>query len=429
MNKPHPPHSKTPLVQGITYAFSAARAASAATDKDAVSGWVRLFYTGEHQAKNGTVQKWTTADLDQMVANHSRWAAPAVIGHQPSDGPRYATVKDLKREGENLFGRFHRINGTFRELVTSGQLPDLSIAAVRDADIGCYLKHVAFLGCEPPALEGLEPMSQFSGHQAAQAFEFAMGGESEEFDDCQAEIDLAGCVLSMLEIFSRMRDQLIADKGVDGADKVIGSWNLDWMRQQATGAQERFKQEREAYWAKKYASDEPGAANFSKHQGQQEGQTVTTQEQLAAEKQRADAAQAELAEFKRAQTNAAVTAAVAGWVSQGKVLPHQKAGMAEFCMALHAQPQEFSFSKADGQGQEKKTPAAFFSAFMDSVKPQVELGKRLPQDGGKGQIDPNDANAIREAALEYQKEQSEKGKEVSISMAVQHITDGLVTRA
>lgn len=422
MNKPHPPHSKKPLVQGITYAFSAA--ASAATDKDLPSGWVRLFYAGEHQDKTGKIQKWTIADLDQMVANHARWAAPAVIGHQPNDGPRYATIKDLKREGENLFGRFHRINGTFRDLVTSGQLPDLSIAAVRDADIGCWLKHVAFLGCEPPALEGLEPMSQFSGHQAAQAFEFAMGGESAEFDDCEAEINLAGCVLGMLEVFARMRDQLIADKGVDEAEKVIGSWNLDWMRQQATSAQERFQQERRAYFDKKYASDEPGAANFSKHHGQ-EGQTVITQEQLAAEKQRADAAQAELAEFKRAQTNAAVTAAVAGWVSQGKVLPHQKTGMAEFCMALHAQPQEFSFSRADGQGEEKKTPAVFFSEFMASVKPQVELRQRLPKDGGKGQIDPNDATAIREAAQEYQMEQREKGKEVSISVAVQHITDSL----
>jgi len=125
--------------------------------------WMELFRAGTHTDSSGNTQTWTEQDLDTIVAKYdpSIHEAPAVIGHPKDNAPAYAWVEGLKREGGILLGKFKQVLPEFAEGVKSGLWKKRSIALYPDKT----LRHVGFLGAQPPAIKGLKEIAFASGEE------------------------------------------------------------------------------------------------------------------------------------------------------------------------------------------------------------------------------------------------------------------------
>ncbi|ACH72948.1 head maturation protease [Burkholderia phage KS10] len=114
-----------------------------------------------------------------------------------------------------------------------------------------------------------------------------------------------------------------------------------------------------------------------------------------------------------------ISTQIAGWVKEGRVLPAEQSGLAEFMAQIEAGGQSFEFAASNGTV--KKTPAQWFAEFMSARAPVVKLGQR---DIGDAQTDATDPQAIANAATEFMKSQSDKGITVSYADAVLHVSKG-----
>jgi hypothetical protein len=114
--------------------------------------WLELFRSGDYGDK-GT---FSDSDLDEIVRNFdpSFHEPPAVIGHPTQDAPAYGWVAGLQRSGSKLLGRLRQVDPNFEEMVKSGRFKKRSIALYQTGK-GWMLRHVGFLGAQPPEVKGL----------------------------------------------------------------------------------------------------------------------------------------------------------------------------------------------------------------------------------------------------------------------------------
>lgn len=125
--------------------------------------WVELFRSGTHTDSSGKTQTWSEQDLDTIVSKYdpATHEAPVVIGHPKDNAPAYAWVESLKREGTSLWGKFKQVLPEFSEAVAQGLYKKRSIALYPDMT----LRHVGFLGAQPPAIKGLQDIAFESGDE------------------------------------------------------------------------------------------------------------------------------------------------------------------------------------------------------------------------------------------------------------------------
>lgn len=142
--------------------------------------WMELFRAGTHTDSSGKTQTWTEQNLDTIVAKYdpSTHEAPAVIGHPKDNAPAYAWVEGLKREGGILLGKFKQVLPEFAEGVKSGLWKKRSIALYPDMT----LRHVGFLGAQPPAIKGLKDIA-FASSEECITIEFSESTEGGDDKD------------------------------------------------------------------------------------------------------------------------------------------------------------------------------------------------------------------------------------------------------
>ena len=134
--------------------------------------WVDIFRTGTHYDDQGKKHVIDTAFLDQVVANFlpAQYEAPAVIGHPKTDAPAYGWVCGLRRDGETLQAQFCDVDPAFEQMVREGRFKTRSASFYLDAGKAPggrvpQLRHVGFLGAQPPAVKGLRAI-QFNEGEA-----------------------------------------------------------------------------------------------------------------------------------------------------------------------------------------------------------------------------------------------------------------------
>ncbi len=101
--------------------------------------------------------------------------APVVVGHPVHDQPAYGWVKRLEARDDRLLAELGELDPGFVELVRQGRFKTRSVSLYlpgmanhpRSGE-GIYLRHVGFLGAQPPAVKGLRPV-QLSGDDDAVA--------------------------------------------------------------------------------------------------------------------------------------------------------------------------------------------------------------------------------------------------------------------
>lgn len=121
--------------------------------------WFAIFKTGKHTDSAGNTREWTEADLDVIVAKYDpqKHEAPIVIGHPASNAPAFGWIEKLKRVGDTLYAYPKQLAQEFVEMVNKGLFKKRSISLYPDGT----LRHVGFLGAQPPAVKGL-PDVQFA---------------------------------------------------------------------------------------------------------------------------------------------------------------------------------------------------------------------------------------------------------------------------
>ncbi|WP_230147308.1 phage protease [Pseudomonas brassicacearum] len=143
---------------------------------------LHIFKTGTHTAQCGTTYNFTEADLAATVAayNPSLHEAPLVIGHPQHDAPAAGWVKSLSATTHGLIAEPQQIDASFAEQIAKGSYKKISAsfyhptAANNPVPGVYYLRHVGFLGAQPPAVKGLRPIELAEGEPGV--IEFSEGG-------------------------------------------------------------------------------------------------------------------------------------------------------------------------------------------------------------------------------------------------------------
>ncbi|TPG82590.1 phage protease [Pseudomonas mandelii] len=177
---------------------------------------LHIFKPGTHTAMCGTSFNFTESDLSATVAayNPSLHEAPMGIGHPQHDAPAAGWIKSLSATTQGLIAEPQQVDATFAEQIAKGSYKKISAsfyhpdAANNPVPGVYYLRHVGFLGAQPPSVKGLRPI--------------------ELADDEQGVIEFSdhGHYLSA-DLWRRFREWLISQFNKDTADHVAPSWAID----------------------------------------------------------------------------------------------------------------------------------------------------------------------------------------------------------
>lgn len=130
---------------------------------------IEIFRAGTHTADNGTQHTFTAADVVGMVSAYDPAVheAPLCVGHPQDNKPAYGWVKSLAvAPSGTLVMDTHNIAPAFAEAVNSKAFKKRSASFYppnhpqNPKQGSWYLRHVAFLGAQPPAIKGLADFSE-----------------------------------------------------------------------------------------------------------------------------------------------------------------------------------------------------------------------------------------------------------------------------
>ena len=125
---------------------------------------IHIFKAGKQTASNGTTIVFTEADLAATANAYdpSVHEAPLVIGHPEQEDPAYGWISQLAAQAGNLYATPSQVNTDFAEMVKAGAYKKVSASFYppehpNNPTPGVYaLRHVGFLGAQPPAVKGLK---------------------------------------------------------------------------------------------------------------------------------------------------------------------------------------------------------------------------------------------------------------------------------
>ncbi len=343
---------------------------------------LQIFRPGRHTAMSGETLAFTEAEVKAIAENYdpALHEAPIVIGHPELSAPAYGWVKGLHFKNGILEAEVDQVDPAFAELVNEGKFKKISArffkpkAAHNPKPGAFYLEHVGFLGAAAPAVAGLKSASFAADPTETVAFTLGRFGRA------------AG-------IFRNLRDFLIQQFGIETADKVLPTWDLENLA--ATDDEPRA-----AY----SLPVKPAGLNPSKEQTVTDPLKPSPEErerQLAAREQKVKDDEAAFAK-RQAETRKAEDAGfVDGLVGQGRVLPAQKESLAAFLAKL-----DDGETVAFAAGKQAETARGYFRGFLSGLPQQVKpretiAGGPLPN-GSVAFTKPADArgHVVNEEKLE-----------------------------
>ncbi|EIS6522258.1 peptidase [Escherichia coli] len=316
---------------------------------------IHIFKAGTHTDMHGTKLPFTQRDLADCVNAYdpSVHEAPLVIGHPKTDDPAWGWVKSLSLNGGDLLAEPAQLDPQFAELVGNGRFKKVSASFyLPDSSSNpkpgtLYLRHVGFLGAQPPSVKGLKPVS-FS-EQEDGVVEFADWGDT-----------------TNASLWGRLRDFLIARFGLDETEKVLPAWQVDALREEA------------------YRDTGKPEPEFSEPSlpPQQESNTMTEEEikALQAENARLKAeasARAEQdAKAKQDKLHADNVAFAEKLTGDGRLAPKAKSVVVAILDALSAGDKPVEFAEGD-----TRTPlATAFKTLLDSTEPVLNFSEHATRE-------------------------------------------------
>ncbi len=321
-----------------------------------------IFRAGTRTDANGNTVTITEADLAAAAQAYDPKVheAPIVVGHPKADAPAYGWVKSLGVQNGVLTADFAQVDDGFADLVKAGRYKKVSASfypptSPNNPKPGVWtLRHVGFLGAQPPAVKGLSAIS------------FAEGEVYVEFAE-DAHLQTAS-------LLSRFRDWFIGRFGLEEADKVLPDWQIEAIKELAAVPQ--------TYVPAEFTESPPPPEN---HENKET--PMSLEQDLAAEKAAREAAEKEAAESKaelkklqdeqhtalRDGAHEQNAEFAEGLVKEGRLKPADK-DLVVKVLDFAEYPDDVT---ADfGEGSKKQPLSAALRAFLTAVLPkQIQGGE------------------------------------------------------
>lgn len=372
---------------------------------------IEIFKAGAHTSMQGEELAFAEADIAATAAAYdpALHEAPLVVGHPKHDAPAYGWVKSLAVDGDGLVAVPQQVDASFAEMVGAGRFKKISAsfyppgAKANPVPGVYYLRHVAFLGGQAPAVKGLKPV------------EFAAGDD----DAVTVTIDFAepqamGWALRAIKrVLGRLRDRMVEMDGMETADKVITSWDLDDIDRAAAAAEA----EADAAFAEPTPTTSPAKEPpVTKIPAASVADADAREAELKAREAKLRADEAAFAEAK-AKTEA--TTFIGDLVAKGQVLPVHQDRLVNFMASLSEEAEAVSFAEGD------KTVTASqrdtFKDFLAGLPKLIDFGEFAPASEA-ADFAAGDDDAIVSAALAYQDQQAKLGRPVTTAQAIGHVS-------
>lgn len=361
-----------------------------------------VFAPGTHTAMDGRTITFTPENCIDLANSYdpSVSEAPFVIGHPSLTAPAYGWAERLEYRDGIVYAAPRQVNPAFAEAFNAGSYKKRSLSIYQPDSPGnpkpghFYARHVGFLGAVPPGVKGL-PDAQFaevSGDNGP--LEFALPWEAD----------------NLASLFQSLRDWMIQEGSIEKADSIIPQWRIQSILDSATDDRQ--------------SSISPLA--YAEENNVDPNQTTTvTAEELARretalaereEKLRRDEDAAKLRDAKVRRD--AVVSYADGLVTAGSILPRQKNTVVEVLLSLDSTPLSF----ADGDATVNKTPEELLRDVLSQRPKVMDFSEKTGAIDDP--VDFADASALATAAQNYQAEQAEKGRTISMTDAVNHVKKG-----
>lgn len=359
---------------------------------------INIFRSGRHTAASGATLDFSEEALRSAAAAYdpSKHEAPIVVGHPKSNGPAYGWVQALSFQEPDLNATPAQVDPAFAEMVQAGRFKKVSASFYTPESPAnpvpgvYYLRHVGFLGAQPPAIKGLKE-AQFAEDEEGVV----------EFADSFTDSTVAG-------LFRRLREWIVDQAGMETADKVIPGFMVEDLEAEAR------RPLQPAETAPDFSELEKEHAMTSKKETTSNDSTAETarnEAQFAERERRLEAREIALNRREQGQF-------VDGLIQSGKVIPGHREGLVAFMSGIK-ETDALEFSEGD---ETKKTAAlSWFKGFLEAQPTQVEFAERGKTDSASDPHTP-DANTLADKALEYQEAQRKLGKEITITAAVDHVS-------
>lgn len=355
---------------------------------------IQIFKPGTHTTMSGAVLNFTEADMAACAAAYdpAKHEAPIVIGHPKHDDPAYGWVHSLAF-ADGLEAEPHQVDPAFAEMQAAGRFKKVSASfytpdSPQNPVPGVYyLRHVGFLGAQPPAVKGLRSP------------EFAEAEEGViEFGDWADSQNAS--------LWRRLRDFLIGEKGLEVADSIIPDYTVANLEDEAR-------------------KEDAPVVSPAFTEPQQKGDEMSQEEKdrlaaLEAENKQLRDDQAAFAEGEKKRLQGIVhdghLAFADGLIKEGKLLPAQKDVTVATMDFMAGQETVVEF----GEGDAKKPLVDGFKAFLQALPKQVEFSEVAGGEGVTGDVDLS-AEALAAKAVEFQEAEAKAGRTVSATFAVNHV--------
>ncbi|MBF0461449.1 MAG: peptidase [Magnetococcales bacterium] len=300
---------------------------------------IPIFKVGRHTDMSGTTLAITEADLEKTVAAYqpSRHEAPLVVGHPQHDAPAWGWVASLALVDGTLLATPHQVDPAFAEQVAAGRYKKISASfytpnSPSNPHPGVYyLRHVGFLGAQPPAVKGLP-------------------------------------------------DALFRE-GEGGV--VVWECTTDWSEPAATDPNLLpTLNTLEPIMSSPSETPESATAEAVLEQWQRKTAELNAREaQFAEREERLHAAEMEL---KRQQTRTTTLHFVETLIQEGRILPRHREGLVSFIAALdETGVVEFAEPAAGNEAQPvlvKTSPVSYIHGFLKELPPLVDFQERVTEE-------------------------------------------------
>lgn len=337
---------------------------------------IHIFKPGRHVTMAGEVIEFSEADVAATARayNPKLHEAPLVIGHPKTDDPAQGWVGSLSATERGLFAAPRDVEAAFAEQVGQRRYgkvsskfysPDSPSNPVPGV---WYLRHVGFLGAQPPGVKGLDDPSFADANDGCVAFQEAI--EFGDWDD-----------RNIASMFRSLRDWFLAKFGQEEADRALPSWNVDSLQESA--AQPETADDAPAPAFADPVSHAPAVASTAV--SKEESDAVTPEEKAKLEAENAqlkqqiaqrDVRDKEAQATKRHQDNAAFAE---GLVGKGVLAPKHKDAVVAV-LDLAATPAADGKSVEFGDGDDKQPLVNALKGFLGEMPKFVEFGEAATKD-------------------------------------------------
>ncbi|MFZ6687513.1 peptidase [Undibacterium sp. SXout11W] len=373
---------------------------------------IQIFKPGQHITAGGDALNFSESDVLAMVAAYdpATHEAPIVVGHPRHDGPAYGWIKSLSFSDGILNAEPHQIDLDFAEMVDKKRFKKVSASFYHPESPSnpkpgaYYLRHVGFLGAQPPAVKGLRNPEFNEGDENVISIEFS--------EESYSWSNLA-------DMFRRLREYVIGKDGTDKADQLIPNWQIDQLQRTAQESQQE-EDENGLITPSPAFSEPPTGVSMTPEQ------IAALQAENARLKASADqvaARESELAIQAEKQAGVANVAFCESLVASAQLHPSQKDNAIALLNGLSVpaaaqSPAVVEFS--EGTAKTAMPLADAFKALLQAQPKIVEFGESGKPRGAATDFD--DPNALAAKAIEFQESERAAGREINTAQAVEQIS-------